>query len=277
MLLSREQRGCYARFGGVAQFARVWRAALAASGVRKGNRRRKKGRSPARFFVVFSQNHDQVGNRLCGERLAALVPFEARKLAAATVLLSPFLPLLFKGEEYGERTPFHYFISYSIPTLIQAVRNRRRAELVAFGWQGDPPDPQADAAFKRSKLSRALLKQPRHRLLREFYRELIRLRRTLPARTAIAGSTMNVRAHGPQEVLLVRYSSGAGRVLLGVNYSDRVAAVAPAVSPGRWRTLLDSASHRWNGPGSLVPEELSSDGRVKLSLQPNSVLAFEER
>lgn len=83
--------------------------------------------------MVFSQNHDEVGNRLRGERLAALVAFEARKLAAATVLLWPSIPLLFMGEEYGETAPFHYFISHSDPALIQAVRNGRRSGLAAFG------------------------------------------------------------------------------------------------------------------------------------------------
>ena len=97
--------------------------------------------------MVCSQNHDQVGNRLRGERLAALVSFEARKLAAATVLLSPCIPLLFMGEEYGEAAPFHYFISHANPAVIQGVREGRRAELAAFGWHGRPPDPQDIASF----------------------------------------------------------------------------------------------------------------------------------
>ena len=92
--------------------------------------------------MVFSQNHDQVGNRAGGERLAALVPFEAQKLAAATVLLSPFVPLLFMGEEYGERAPFHYFVSHSESAVIRAVREGRRAELAGCGWRGEARDPQ---------------------------------------------------------------------------------------------------------------------------------------
>ena len=106
VLLTREQTGYYGRFGGVAQFARVWRSGLAGTDTRSSGRTRRKGalKPPpsAKSFVVFSQNHDQAGNRPRGERLAALASFEAQKLAAATVLLSPFVPLLFMGEEYGE-------------------------------------------------------------------------------------------------------------------------------------------------------------------------------
>ena len=160
VLLTREQTGYYSRFGGAAQFARVWRAAKASRRVPSAAWKRRKslrtGTPPARSFVVFSQNHDQVGNRLRGERLAALVSFEAQKLAAATVLLSPFIPLLFMGEEYGETAPFQYFVSHGSAALIRSVRAGRRAELAAAGWRGQSPDPQDDASFESSKLNRIL-------------------------------------------------------------------------------------------------------------------------
>jgi maltooligosyltrehalose trehalohydrolase len=259
-LLTREQMGYYARFGGVAQFARVWRAA-----------------APAKAFVVFSQNHDRVGNRLRGERLAALVSFEARKLAAATVLLSPSIPLLFMGEEYGETAPFHYFISHSKPALIHAVRDGRRAELAAFGWRGRPPDAQAAASFRNSMLNWDLTQRPRHRLLREFYRELIRLRRTVPALVAVQGDAVQVRAHGSQAVLFVRYWDVGEHLLVAFNYSDVAATVTAAVSPGRWLKLLDSANRRWGGPESRVPGELHSGGRARLSLPAKSVVVLARR
>ena len=137
VLLTGEQTGYYARYGGVTQFAKVWRAGKA-----------------RRLFVVFSQNHDQVGNRPGGERLAALVPFEAQKVAAATVLLSPFVPLLFMGEEYGERAPFHYFVSHSESAVVRAVREGRRAELAGCGWRGE-------RRTRRTGQFRALEAQPR--------------------------------------------------------------------------------------------------------------------
>jgi maltooligosyltrehalose trehalohydrolase len=256
-LLTREQTGYYARFGGVHRFARAWKAT-----------------APARAFVAYSQNHDQVGNRLRGERLAALVSFEARKLAAATVLLSPSIPLLFMGEEYGETAPFRYFISHSNRALIRAVRDGRRAEASAFGWRGRPPDPQAAVSFESSRLNRALMYQPRHRLLREFYRKLIRLRRTVPALVSARGDAIQVLAHRAQAVLLVRYLDGGGQLLVAFNYSDKAATVTAAVSPGRWRKLLDSASRKWGGPGSRVPDEVRSASTVTLNLPEKSVLVL---
>ena len=258
-LLTREQTGYYACFGGVSQFARVW-----------------KQTASARAFVAFNQNHDQVGNRLRGERLAALVSFAARKLAAATVLFAPAIPLLFMGEEYGETAPFRYFVSHSSPLLIHGVRKGRRAELSAFGWRGTPPDPQAAASFRGSKLNRKLMRRPLHRLLHEFYRELIRLRRTLPLAVAAGGDAVQVRAYRAQEVLLVCPCGSGKRFLLAFNYSDDTATITATIAPGRWKKLLDSASRSWAGPGSLVPEELRFGGRVALSLPAKSVLLLAQ-
>ena len=116
-LLTGEQTGYYADFGRLEQLAKAWREGFIYSGEYSPHRRRRHGSSsrdiaPERL-VVFAQNHDQIGNRLGGERLSQLVSFEALKLAAGAVLLSPFLPLLFMGEEYGEVAPFWYFVSHS--------------------------------------------------------------------------------------------------------------------------------------------------------------------
>jgi maltooligosyltrehalose trehalohydrolase len=281
VLLTHEQRGYYARFGGVAQFASVWRPGLAATGAGSGKgscgKRAQRVGSPARPFVVFSQNHDQVGNRPCGERLSALASFEAQKLAAATVLLSPFIPLLFMGEEYGETAPFPYFVSHSHLSLVRAVRDGRRTELAAFGWRGKPLNPQEQTSFERAKLTSRLAERSPHRLLREFYRELIRLRRTVPALAAAGECTIRVRAFGPQEVLLVHYSIEGGRVLAAFNYSARFARVTATTPPGRWSTLLDSASLQWKGPGNAVAGELVSRDSLKLTLPAKSVLVLESR
>ena len=103
-------------------------------------------------MIVFSQNHDQIGNRMLGERLSALGSFEALKLAAGAVLLSPYIPLLFMGEEYGEDAPFLYFVSHSDHALIDAVRQGRKREFGEFQWQGEPPDPQGVETFQKSKI-----------------------------------------------------------------------------------------------------------------------------
>jgi maltooligosyltrehalose trehalohydrolase len=92
-------------------------------------------------FVVCVQNHDQVGNRMLGERLSALTDLEGCKLAAATLLTAPFVPMLFMGEEHGETAPFQFFVSHADPALRDAVRTGRREEFAAFAWRGEAPDP----------------------------------------------------------------------------------------------------------------------------------------
>ena len=105
---------------------------------------------PARKFVVFSQNHDQIGNRMSGERLSTLVPFEALKLAAGVILLSANIPLLFMGEEYGEEAPFRYFVSHSDETDRGGEKGGRE-EFAGFRWEGEIPDPQDEANFLAPK------------------------------------------------------------------------------------------------------------------------------
>ena len=113
-------------------------------------------------LVVCSQNHDQIGNRMLGERIGHLLEFEKLKLTAGALLLSPFLPLLFMGQEYGETAPFLYFVSHSDPGLIDAVRKGRSHEFAAFSWRGEVPDPQAPGTFERSRLDHSLRQAERN-------------------------------------------------------------------------------------------------------------------
>jgi maltooligosyltrehalose trehalohydrolase len=118
-----------------------------------------------------------VGNRAKGDRLSTLVPFEALKLAAAIVLLSPNIPLLFMGEEYGEEAPFQYFVSHSDQELIEAVRRGRKEEFSSFQGERSLPDPQDEMTFLGSKIDLDLRHHEKHRTLLEFYRTLIKLRK----------------------------------------------------------------------------------------------------
>ena len=131
-LLTGERSGYYRDYGDFNQFVKAYREGFAYSGEYSKFRRRRHGSSSrdlgADRFVVFAQNHDQVGNRMRGDRLSAAVSFEDLKLAAGIVLLSPYLPLLFMGEEYAESAPFPYFISHSDAALIDAVRRGRQSE-----------------------------------------------------------------------------------------------------------------------------------------------------
>ncbi len=171
--LTGESQGYYEDFGGLPQLATAYRQGFVYSGQYSRYRRRRHG-SPARHikpyrFIAFAQNHDQVGNRLLGERLSRLTSLAGLKIAAAAVILSPFLPLLFMGEEYGETAPFYYFVSHGDPDLIESIRQGRAREFSDFGWDIDPLDPQAPETFHNSHLQAALAVQEPHQALWRYY------------------------------------------------------------------------------------------------------------
>ncbi len=162
VLLTGEREGYYRDFGRLDQLGRAISGGFVYTGQYSEYRRRRHG-APSddlepRRLVVFAQNHDQVGNRMLGERLAALVPFEKLKLAAGVVILSPNIPLLFMGEEYGETAPFQYFVDYSDQGLVEGTRRGRREEFAGFLRKGEPPDPQDEAAFRGAPGALGVLK-----------------------------------------------------------------------------------------------------------------------
>ena len=184
--LTGERSGYYADFGKLGDLARAHQSAFVYAGQHSVFRGRRHGNSaeglsPERF-VASTQNHDQVGNRATGDRLAASLDSRDQRLLAALLLLSPWVPLLFMGQEYGETAPFAYFTSHSDPGLGEAVREGRRAEFAAFGWSPEAiPDPQDPATFRAATLRwESREKEPHLRLL-ELHRDLLRLRRRLPA------------------------------------------------------------------------------------------------
>jgi maltooligosyltrehalose trehalohydrolase len=178
-LITEDRDGYYADFGRVAQLAKAFHRPHVDDGHYSPFRDRRFGAPaediPPERFVVYSQNHDQVGNRAYGDRM----PATARPLAAFCTLLAPFIPQLFMGEEYGELAPFQYFTNHIDPEIARATREGRRSEFDAFAqFAADVPDPEDPATFQRSKLTR----QADHGLAR-LYRELIRARKRLPRGT----------------------------------------------------------------------------------------------
>ena len=182
--LTGERSGYYADFGEIAQIAKALGHAFVYDGVYSRFRRRIHGKRPAGIpgyrFLGYQQNHDQVGNRARGERSSALMSPGLLKAAAALVLMSPFVPMLFQGEEWGATTPFQYFTDHNAE-LGRLVSEGRKKEFAAFGWSEDEiPDPQDPATFERSKLDWAELDRPQHKELLEWHRALIASRRERP-------------------------------------------------------------------------------------------------
>lgn len=278
VLLTGDRSGYYQDYGRVEQLVKAFREGFVYSGEYSPFRRRRHGSSsqdiPAERFVVFAQNHDQVGNRILGDRLSRTVSFETLKLAAGAVILSPFIPLLFMGEEYGETAPFQYFISHSDPELVEAVRRGRREEFREFQWKGEIADPQDVETFQRAKLNHLLRYQAHHQVLHDLYRELIRLRRTIPALARLSKQTMDVRGYEKDRVLLVRRWTDNDEIFIILTFAQKETLVSLPVPEGHWHKLVDSADERWRGGGTLVPKELDSEGEISLHLNPTAVALF---
>jgi maltooligosyltrehalose trehalohydrolase len=278
-LLTGESNGYYADFGSIEQFAKAIREGWTYSGDYSVVRQRRFGNSPAGLqpsqLVVCSQNHDQVGNRMNGERLLHLTDWDTARLAAAAVILSPYIPLLFMGEEYGEPAPFLYHVSHSDLALQDAVRAGRRNEFAEFLASGEPPDPQDEETFRRSKLHQELACSGAHGQLHRYYQRLLELRRSHPAlQPADERSTVTEVCNDAPAVLVRRLASSV-QALVYLHFGREEATVISFVAKGEWEKVLDSWDPQWGGPGSRVPCRLTSSGEPRLlTLPPISALVF---
>jgi maltooligosyltrehalose trehalohydrolase len=189
-----ETDGYYADFHGLEDVATALRHGYVYQGQYSRHRGRRHGRPPrgvdADQIVVSAQNHDQIGNRAQGERLSMMLGVPELKSIAALTLLSPFVPLLFQGEEWGAKTPFLYFTDHENAELGRLVAEGRSKEFSSFSWQGAVPNPQEVETFTRSKLDWSELSKPPHDELLEWYRQLIQLRHGKMASSSMARGTM---------------------------------------------------------------------------------------
>ncbi len=283
-LLTGERHGYYQDFGAVHHLVKALGEGFAYAGEYSSYRQHRHGSSsqdrPCRQFVVFSQNHDQVGNRMLGERLSRLVAFEALKLSAGLVLLSPYVPLLFMGEEYGEEAPFLYFASHADGDLIEAVQTGRREEFSSFEWQGEPPDPQSIQTFLRSKLHWPERKEGRPQTLFNFYEALIKLRRKTPCLSNLDKSRLKVQGWEDRKTLLVKRwtDNESSRALCFFNLNNEDGRLeTPAFVPEPvWQKQFDSSEMRWDGPGTALPDTLDAKQPVVLKAHSFAVYVVEE-
>ncbi len=284
-LLTTENYGYYQDFGSLQHLAKALRDGFVYAGDYSPFRQRHHGTSsrqlPAYRLVVCAQNHDQVGNRMLGERLSDLTSFEGLKLAAGVVLLSPYLPLIFMGEEFGAPTPFLYFTDHADPGLIEAVRKGRREEFEAWGGEGEPPDPQAEETFQRSRLDRDVSRKGHHVVLRRFYRSLLSLRKAHPALNNTDKENMEVISFEKTKVLFVRRWQDGEEIFLVFNFCGEGATICLPIPEGRWRKQFDSTAPRWRAgrhPGAYSRKPLAdlliSDGELILPLNPYSFILY---
>jgi maltooligosyltrehalose trehalohydrolase len=269
-----ERRGYYADFGAVADLAKSLADRFVYEGRYSVFRRRRHG-APARDvaadrFVAFSQNHDQVGNRAAGERLTTLVSPRLARLAAVATFLSPYLPLLFMGEEYGEKAPFLYFVDHHDEKLRRAVRRGRRREFERFAWAGTIPDPSAEATFERSRLDHSLVERESHAARMALYGDLACVRREI--RAACDGAPAVV-VENDGDWISLRYDAGATPVAWTVlNLGETFAEVV--VPPGLWRRRLDGSDARYGGDGADGPQRIDGSERVAVGVAGGSAIVY---
>ena len=195
------------------------------------------------------------------------------------MFLSPYVPLLFMGEEYGETNPFLFFSDFGDVVLARAVKEGRAREFAFLHTGHEVPDPGSLETFQRSRLDWERPAQEPHRSVLAFYRELIRLRKSLPALAHLNRTGMEMSAHG-KCFRLRRRSSGTGDILTGeiialLNFEDQAVRVGLEAEDGEWILAMDSADARWSGPGSRVP--VKADPGDSIEAQPRSFVLYARR
>lgn len=277
-LLTGEQRGYYQDFGKCEQLANAFKNSFDYNWRYSDHRKKTFGSDasdrPGYQFVVCTQNHDQVGNRMLGERLSHLVSFEALKLAAGALLLSPNIPLIFMGEEYGEEAPFLYFVSHTDHDLVEAVRQGRKREFADFHAEGEFIDPFDVKTFNKSKLQWEKRQEGKHKALLELYKYLIQLRRTIPALQKLDKQNLEATAIEADKLLFLRRWNHNNQIFAIMNFNSKDVSFKATPPNGNWHKILDSAEPKWMGAGSTLPEQLASD--QELAIKAHSFVLYQQ-
>ncbi|MDP3154393.1 MAG: malto-oligosyltrehalose trehalohydrolase [Archangium sp.] len=234
-----EQQGYYAKYGSLADIE----TALVGKGTIHD---RPMGPPDGTRCIACIQNHDQIGNRARGERLGQLTSAGRMRFAAALMLTSPFVPLLFEGEEWGAYSPFQYFTDHENPELAKAVQEGRRAEHASV--VGELPDPQAAATMERSVLDWSERERSPHREMLVWYRSLLGLRHQLPELTDGRRDAMQVAVDHDTKTITLR----RGRLTLVGTIGDAVVRIP--TPPGRLELSWPEPPRRENGVTLLARE-----------------------
>ncbi len=278
VLLDKEGLKFYEDFGQMQQLVKAYTDGFVHSGEYVKFRKKRFGASSASLlgdrFIVFTQNHDQVGNRVLGERMSKLVDFERLKLSAAALLLSPYIPMLFMGEEYGEEAPFLYFVSHSDAQLIKAVQEGRKEEFSSYKWEGEPPNPQAEQTYEDSKLKWEKRGTGKHLQLLQWHQALIRLRQRMPALQCFNKDSVWAQALGQQGFVLGRKSEGGQQQLLCLfNLSEMELEYILPEAKEKYEPVLYSKDAHWMQHASeSIPLPASFASSQTIVLPPLCVL-----
>lgn len=267
--------GYYSDFNGIAQLAKSYQDAYVYDGQYSPHRKKifglKAKENPGNQFIVFSQNHDQTGNRMLGERTSHIHPFEMQKLLAGAVLTAPYIPMLFMGEEWSETNPFLYFVSHTDPELADAVRKGRKAEFADFHAEGEAPDPMSAETFEKSRLQWQLLGESEHQVMFNFYKALIQLRKQHPALKKLDRRNLRVEYQQEENWLILHRWQEDKHILCLLNFSDSSRTLHLPDTEKSWNKLLFSGDKQWNG-GTELGNSFPAQAKVPIPAQSILIL-----
>lgn len=266
------RKGYYADFNGIEDLAKSFKDAYVYTGTFSEERNRTFGKEatghPGKQFIAF-QNHDQIGNRMLGERSASLYNVNQQKLMAAAVFSAPFIPMLFMGEEWGSNDPFLYFVSHGDEELIGQVREGRKAEFAAMHSEGETPDPQAEETFNKSKINWNFNSEPKKVELFNFYKALILLRKSNLCLKMCDREATHVQLFKEQNcIVLERGLTGSDSLVLCVfNFSKNQENLPVPKGVTLNQMLLNSYSENEFQHEAEIPSSM-------LNIQPESFIAY---
>ncbi len=272
-LVTGEDEGYYNDYGKLEHLAKAFKQSFVYDGIYSEFRKRKIGNNPfhidASKFVVCIQNHDQVGNRMLGERLSGLVSYEKLKLAAGIMLTSPFVPMLFMGEEFAEDRPFQYFVSHGDKELVKAVQEGRKKEFEYFNnRKGEFPDPQSKTTFEGSRLNWDFKNENEKNIIFQYYKELIKLRKN--------GSFKSFKAEGTKietledEKYIIAYARDKNPLFAVFNFNEKE-IILSLPQDLNWKKIIASAEKKWGGP----IEDMTKTEKGTITVPPFSLVVYE--
>ncbi|MEO0708959.1 MAG: malto-oligosyltrehalose trehalohydrolase [Cyanobacteria bacterium J06649_5] len=297
--LTGETIGYYSDFTSLETLASAIRDRFAYAGQYSPFRRRNHGSPaidlPSDRFVVCSQNHDQVGNRMTGDRFSQIISFEGQKLAAGITILSPYIPLLFMGEEYGENAPFLYFVSHGDEHLIESVRKGRKEEFRAFHSEGTPPDPASPKTFHNSVLhwvpksdtAKPASQQAdvvgqntpaQQSLLHRFYKRLIEVRKQ--CKLMVIAQHPDITVEHTNDLLYYRRAMKSGDLLCLMNFGESTLVLDDLpLGDKTWSQRVSSIDAEWctvpPDEPDLLPKTLTAKTTPKVSLPSLSITLYQ--
>ncbi|CAN5453931.1 malto-oligosyltrehalose trehalohydrolase [soil metagenome] len=281
-----ERNGYYSDFGKVSLLKKAFSDSYVYNGNYSPHRKKFFGSDArnitASQFIIFSQNHDQVGNRMMGDRLSNLVSFEMLKLIAGSLFVAPYVPMLFMGEEYGEKNPFQYFVSHTDPDLVDAVSEGRRKEFEAFHNEKETPDPQSEETYFNSRLNWNFSDDNNSQVLYNFYKHLIFLKKNHNVLKVLDNKNLKAEAFEENKLLTIErwvedksFEIGSQSVFCVLNFNGSDMDVLLQIKEGSWYKILDSSDDMWNGPGRLSDDVAQGSDMIKVRAE--SIVIYETR